>query len=374
MPSMAIDRRRLFGTVLAGLALPPVFAKADVPHTRLYLSARRTKDGAFRVSAFTAQGVRHLDVALPGRGHSFAVRSDGALAVHFARRPGRFARVLDLTGRQVLRDIAAPEGRHFYGHGVFAADGALLYATENDYEAERGVIGVYDASNGYRRLGELSSHGIGPHDMRLLSDGVTLAVANGGIATRPDLPRVKLNLPTMAPSLVYLDRRDGRLLDEVRLAPEFHQLSIRHLAVGAGDRVAIAMQYEGPFGDPVPLVALHRRGEQPLLLEAPRPVLRRMRQYCGGAAFDRTGRVLAISAPRGNRLVFWDALEGRFLSSVGLADGCGVAPTEAPGQFLASSGVGGVIVVEAETGNIRRLVSDFLDESQWDNHMLAADS
>lgn len=372
MPSMAIDRRSLFGALLAGLALPPAFAKADVLPMRLYLGARRTKEGAFRVSAFTAQGVSHFDVALPGRGHSFAVRPDGAVAVHFARRPGRFARVLDLTDRQVLGDIAAPEGRHFYGHGVFAANGALLYATENDYEAERGVVGVYDASAGYRRLGELSSHGVGPHDMRLLSDGVTLAVANGGIATRPDLPRVKLNLPTMAPSLVYLDRRDGRLLEEVRLAPELHQLSIRHLAVGAGDRVAMAMQYEGPFGDPVPLVALHRRGEQPLLLEASRPVLRRMKQYSGGAAFDRAGRVLAVSAPRGNRLVFWDALEGRFLSSVDLADGCGIAPAEAPGQFLASSGVGGVIVVDAASGTSRRLDSDFLDASQWDNHLMAA--
>ena len=189
---------------------------------------------------------------------------------------------------------------------------------------------------------------------------------------RPDLPRVKLTLPTLAPSLVYLDRRDGRLLEEVRLSPELHQLSIRHLAVGAGDRVAIAMQYEGPFGDPVPLVALHRRGEQPLLLEAPRPVLRRMRQYSGGAAFDRAGRILAVSAPRGNRLVFWDAEEGRFLSSVDLADGCGVAPTEAPGQFLASSGVGGVIVVDAASGTSRRLDSDFLDASQWDNHLMVA--
>ena len=373
MRSTAIDRRGLFGSLLAGLVLPPVFAKADTHSTRLYLSARRTGEGAFRVSAFTPQGVSHLDVPLPGRGHSFALRPDGAMAVHFARRPGRFAKVLGLRDRRALGEISTPAGRHFYGHGVFAAEGGLLYATENDYEAERGVVGVYDASAGYQRLGELSSHGIGPHDMRLLSDGVTLAVANGGIATRPDLPRLKLNLPTMAPSLVYLDRRDGRLLEEVRLAPEFHQLSIRHLAVGAGDRVAIAMQYEGPFGDRVPLVALHRRGSKPLLLDAPKAVLRRMRQYCGSAAFDRSGRVLAISAPRGNRLVFWDAEEGQFLSSVELADGCGIAPTEVPGQFLASSGMGGVVAVDAASGTQQRLGSDFLDASQWDNHLLATD-
>ena len=40
--------------------------------------------------------------------------------------------------------IPSIEGRHFFGHGVFSPDGKLLYATENDFEAARGVIGVYD--------------------------------------------------------------------------------------------------------------------------------------------------------------------------------------------------------------------------------------
>ena len=38
-----------------------------------------------------------------------------------------------------------------------------------------------------------------------MSDGRTIAVANGGIATHPDFDRVKLNLATMEPSLVRLD-------------------------------------------------------------------------------------------------------------------------------------------------------------------------
>ena len=40
---------------------------------------------------------RILDLPLPGRGHSFAVRPGGREAVHFSRRPGRFALVLDLA-------------------------------------------------------------------------------------------------------------------------------------------------------------------------------------------------------------------------------------------------------------------------------------
>ena len=281
----------------------------------------------------------HFDLALPGRGHSFALRPRKHEAVHFARRPGRFALVLDLVQGTVARTVETPDGRHFYGHGVYSPDGRLLYATENDFEAERGVIGVYGAERSYKRLGEHRSHGIGPHEIALLSDGETLVVANGGIATHPNLPRVKLNLPTMAPSLCYVDRRSGALRRELVLDPALHRLSIRHLAVGPEDTVAVAMQYEGPAHDRVPLVALQRGGGPLHLLQGPGSVLRAMKNYCGSVCFDPAGGTIAVSAPRGNLVTFWDVGTGRYLSSATVADGCGVAPGARAGEFLASSGL-----------------------------------
>lgn len=289
----------------------------------------------------------------------------------FARRPGTFALVIDLAGGRVIREVRSPEDRHFYGHGVFGPDGRLLYAPENDFEAGHGVIGVYDGGAGYARVGELPSHGIGPHDVRLLSDGETLVVANGGIRTHPDLPRMKLNLQTMAPSLAYVDRRDGRPRRLVPLPAHLHLLGIRHLAVGAGDTVGVAMQYEGPAGDRVPLVGCHR-GDGPLrLLEGPVQVVAAMKQYGGSAAFDRDGRILAVSAPRGNLVTFWDVARGAFLSAVPVPDGCGVAPGPHPGTFLVSSGLGGAVTADARTGRARHLGSAFLAESRWDNHLVS---
>lgn len=374
MHSTGIDRRILLGWMAAGLAAPlvPRLAHAFCAE-RLYLSARAGNDGGFHVSGLNGNGKTAFDLPLPDRGHSFAVHPSQPVAVHFARRPGTFAIAIDVAQGRVLHRIASVESRHFYGHGAFSPDGRLLYATENDFAGERGVIGVYDAANGYRRVAELPSHGIGPHELRLLADGTTLVVANGGILTRPDLPRVKLNIPTMSPSLAYIDRRDGRLLAEARLAPSLHQLSIRHLALGRGGMVAAVMQYEGPKGDLVPLVAVHRRGGEMRLFEGPEPVLQSMKGYCGSAAFDSGGTLLGVSSPRGGVLTFWEAATGRHLSSVAFEDGCGLAAAPEPGAFLASSGTGALSRIDARGGDRRPLPASGPAGARWDNHMACVD-
>ena len=377
---MEIDRRsslRFFAGGLVGPLLPPSLRAA--PAGRIFLSARGGDAGTYWVSGFSAAGAQAFDLPLPARGHSFAVHPDERTAVHFARRPGRFACVIDLARGAIIGGFAAPNDRHFFGHGVFSHDGRLLYASENDFERERGVIGIYDVNDDYRRVGEFASYGIGPHDIRLLSDEKTLVVANGGIQTRPDLPRIKLNLPTMTPSLCYVDRLDGKLLQEIRLGRVLHQLSIRHLAVGNDDTVAIAMQYEGPVGDLVPLVALHRwERAQPARcrdgnlcpLEGPSHILRAMKQYCGGVCFDSSGRVIAVSAPRGHLVTFWDADAGSYLSSARVVDGSGVAPAGRSGEFLASSGRGGVLAIDAWSSTVRPLETAFLKAGRWDNHLV----
>ena len=373
---MGIDRRttlRLLAGGLAGSLLPAPFrAEAAAPDAPLYLSARADTSGVYRVSGFTWDGSSFVELPMPGRGHSFAVRPGGCTAVHFARRPGRFASVVDLTHGTIARTVETPDGRHFYGHGVYSPDGRLLYATENDFEGERGVIGVYDAARGCTRVGELPSHGIGPHEIALLSDGETLVVANGGIATHPDLPRVKLNLPTMAPSLCHIDRQSGALRRELTLDPALHRLGIRHLAVSPDDTVVVAMQYEGPSRDRVPLVALQRGEGRLRFLDGPHSVLRAMKNYCGSVCFDPGGRTIAVSAPRGNLVTFWDVGTGRYLSSAKVSDGCGVAPGAKPREFLASSGLGGVVVIDARSGAARPLAVGGLEAARWDNHLVAA--
>jgi len=369
---MRIARRDVLRLAAGAMAWPltPAAGHASAPD-KLYLSARADPGGGFRVSAFSAQGRKVLDQPLPARGHAFALHPGARTAVHFARRPGRFARVLRLHAGTAAQDFAPPDNRRFNGHGVFSGDGRLLYASENDFDAARGAIGIYDACDGWRRVGELPSHGTGPHDIRLHPDGNTLVVANGGIHTHPDMPRMKLNVPTMQPSLVYLDRRDGRLIARHELDAAYHQLSIRHLALGRDGAVAVAMQYVGPAGERMPLVGIQTGWRGIRLLDTPGHVLRDMKQYTGSAAFDSAGRVLAVSAPRGNLYAFWDAPSGELLSTVSIPDGSGIAPAGARARFLASSGRGGACLVDGRSGVFEPLRSPFLEAGRWDNHLLA---
>lgn len=358
-----LDRRQVTQGLTAGIAaavLPlPLGAEAGAG---LFAAARKQEDGTFSVALFDVDSGDLRSVVLPARGHDVAVRPGGRECVAFARRPGRFA-VAFGPAREPLFFESAPN-RHFFGHGAFSADGRLLYATENDYGKGEGVIGIRDASGGYRQIGEFAAHGVEPHDLLLLGDGRTLVVANGGIRTAPDTGGRELNIDTMRPSLVYLDVATGDLLEEQGLGDGLHQLSIRHLAVADRDTVVFGCQYRGADSDHPPLVGFHRRGEAPALAAAPGGTHAAMKNYVGSVATDSGGGVVAASAPRGGLIAYFDVAIRRFLGASTLADGCGLAPTRHRGAFLLTSGEGWVALSAPETADpdLRRTAF------HWDNH------
>ncbi len=345
-------------------------AAAAAAGARYFVSACAGEGGETLARVVREDGHVVATLPLPGRGHGSARRPGKSEVLVFARRPGHFAVAFDPLSPAPARRIDAPRGHHFYGHGVFSPDGRWLFACENDYDKARGCIGVYDAEAGYRREGELEAYAVGPHEMVLLSDGRTLAVANGGILTHPDKGRRKLNIDSMQPSLAYIDTVSGELLHDHRLAPDLHQLSIRHLAATPDDEVGFVMQYEGPRNRLVPLVGLHRGEEDIFLPEADSSVLRAMRQYCGSAAVDVSGKVLAGSAPRGGRVTFWSMAERSYLGAFELGDSCGVAASGEAGGFLLSSGYGKLVHYNALSGETQALGNPAAAPVHWDNHML----
>jgi len=337
-----------------------------------YLAARKHAD-RFEAVVLGARGEIESTIALEARGHSFAIDAPRQRAVVFGRQAGFFATAFDLQGREPAAALPLPADRHYFGHGVYRDDGHLLFATENDFEAGRGVLGVYDASPGgaYRRVGEFDSQGVGPHEVLLMPDGRTLCVANGGILTHPDYGKLELNLDTMAPSLVYLDLASGAVVDRIALPAHLHRLSIRHLAIAADGAVWFGMQYSGPAADQPPLVGRHRRGQSAAeLFSGPPDVARRLRNYVGSVAVDAAGKVVATSSPVGGLVVYWDADSGACLGSTAIADGCGVAPATERG-FLLSSGEG---VVQQSGPDLPTTEFDRNPGTAWDNHFRRVDS
>ncbi|WP_428522039.1 DUF1513 domain-containing protein [Roseibium sp.] len=368
--------RRGFLSALGGLAALPAFAgsglgasllsSSDAP---LFASAFKKSAGGYGIAVFDDLGQIQAEITLPGRGHGIAVSDTGDCLAAFARRPGTFAIVAWPYSGKPMQTIVAALGRHFYGHGCFSKDGRILFAVENDFASARGVVGVYDVSGEtITRLGELDSHGIGPHEVLLRPDGNVLIVANGGIETHPDHGREKLNLETMSPSVVFLDVKTGDLLAEHRLDKSLHQLSLRHMALDGAGRAWVGGQFEGSKTDTPPLVAVISRDETPVLLDLPGKLMGQLENYIGSVTATIDQSVIATSAPRGGKTLFWNAETGDYLDHQNISDGCGVAPID-QGSFLISDGNGGVSYLSepGERAEILARPAGFA----WDNHMTA---
>lgn len=319
-------------------------------------------DGA---AAIAPDGRHPFALHLPARGHSFAVHPTEDLAVVFARRPGVFAVAFDTVTGTRKAVFESEEGRHFAGHGTFSPDGRLLFAAENKFDTGDGTLGVYDASDGFRKLTELSAHGIGPHDVAVMPDGKTLAVAVGGILTHPQSKRLKLNLATMRPSLALVELQSGRLVEQFVLEGPLHQLSLRHLSVNQDGLVACACQYQGDPEAAMPLLAI--LGADGLkMVDGFRPRAAALGQYTGSVTFDTSGEWLAVSCPKAHRILILDAA-GTIHHEVPVEDGCGIAAQGTPGRFVASGGTGLLVEIDARTGKGQVQVEERL---AWDNHLV----
>lgn len=359
---MAINRRTFLKAAAAASLFGPIrgFASGDAQR---FLSCRKGPGGKHQATLFDSAGDILLDVELPGRGHGIALSPTTRHAVVFARRPGDFMVVIDLVERKVLHRVHSTAGRHYYGHGVYSPTGDILYVTENAFETGAGKIGIYDAVDNYHRIGEFDSHGIGPHELVLMPDGETLAIANGGIRTHPDMPRAKLNLADMRASLTLVDRTSGTKTAEYRTPDDWHQLSIRHLDVAADNRIALALQYEGSKRDQPPLVGLFDGKDAISWLSAPDEIQTRMRNYCGSVAFSDNGQTFAVTSPRGGLITRWRNT-GEFVGTNEQADVCGVAASAQ--SFWFSDGMGQL----RHADNDRLAQPLRFDKTQWDNHLM----
>ncbi|MDX3926685.1 MAG: DUF1513 domain-containing protein [Shinella sp.] len=327
MGTKLIDRRiflKMAGAAWAA-ALSPRAAFALARADAVFASGFRAPDGSFGIATVSEQGEIIDRITLPARSHGMAYSPVTGAAVAFARRPGTFAMIFDTAGNSEPIVISSAENRHFFGHGCFSPNGRMLYASENDYESNRGVVGLYDARDKFRRVGEFETYGIGTHDMTISDDGTTLVIANGGIETHPDFGRTKLNLDHMEPSLVLVDASSGALIEKHVLPAALSQLSTRHVDLDASGGIWFACQYEGPRNDLPPLVGRFAKGEALRFVEMPGEIALSLANYVGAIAVNRRDGLIGLTSPKGGTTVTLDAATGKVIGKEAIRDAAGIA-------------------------------------------------
>lgn len=354
--------RREFLLAGVGAVLLPPIALASPSSVRLLSPVSR----ADRHFAAALDAAEPQLTSLPMRGHGMLVdpkRTNEALVI--ARRPGTHAIKFDLDTGLVLRQWQAEENRHFFGHACYSADGHTLFLTENDIEAGQGVVTVRDADD-FRVLAEYRTHGIGPHELLLMPDGHTLAVANGGIQTLPETGRVKLNRNRIESSLVYLDSRSGHLLGHYPLPTA--QSSLRHLAVAPDGMLAAALQFEGDRNQPgTPLMVFHR-GETALrYANAPQPAWDRMHHYAASVAYDPASGRFALTCPLGDVIACWHA-NGDYAGLIDVPKVSGIALGAHEGFATNESGE----VYRIDLSRMQARLHATFPGMRWDNHLYLA--
>lgn len=338
---------------------------APAPGRAGWLSGFGKDDGSFGLAWIAPDLAVQEVVTTPHRLHGFASHPSRTEICAPARRPGRAVRLWQDAAQDDQAGGAAsagriwrqetPPGRHCGGHAAYTGDGTLLLLAENDYEGERGVIGLYEPTASGQRLGEVASGGVGPHEILPHPDGRHLIVANGGILTHPNTGRAKLNLATMRPRLCLLDPRNGAITAQTEPASEHHQLSLRHLAVTPRGTVLVGAQDQRRPLSGRPLVAVWDPGsaaDRLRWLEAPMGGWQPLRGYVGSVAIDSSGRIAAATAPRGGVAVFWSLEDNRVLGQHHAIDVCGVAPAPAPGEFLLTSGLGQLVRLRVSAAGV----------------------
>lgn len=307
--------RRDFILGLAALLGGPIWARAAALGTgrEVKLAASWQAGGGYQVGVLT-DDVSELKVNaaldVPTRAHGL-VREPGGTLLAVARRPGDWLLRWDRQGTALVWFWSEPR-RAFTGHVL--TDGRRVYTTESDLDTGAGLIGVRDARTLEKRA-EWLTHGIDPHQL-VWDAGGNILVANGGVSTRPESGRVKVELATMDSSLVRLDAVTGETLGQWRL--DDPRLSLRHLAWDAcGDLLGIALQAE--HDDPearatAPVVALFDG-------ETLRPVAasRSLAGYGGDVAWGES--IVAVSCPRAHGVALYGA-NGASRGFVPLPEAC----------------------------------------------------
>jgi len=381
LPLNKINRRRFLrtlGVVSASLPLglsTEVLAKtsnSNIRNHEFLISAQGNDNEHY--------GLGWIDPSIPFsrnltsgfRGHGVAQHPhQPERIIMMARRPGQCGIEMTLPNGHLRERFSNQENREFQGHACFSGDGKILFTSEMDATNGEGKIGRRDAET-FAWLGEFDSYGIEPHELKLMPDGITLVIANGGLLTDTTDGRTTTNLESMNSSLVYINSLTGELIERHKLAES--KASIRHLDVTTDGSVAISMQVQRQaltHQEPIALTAIHRQGQEIVLLDAPETLLLNLQDYIGSVVVHNKERIAAFTSPRGNLALFWHCDTYQLLGYHAFHDVCGITVSHDQRSFILSNSNGELRYIDALTLQEQKQRRLEFNAMRWDNHLLS---
>jgi len=373
-----ISRRRLLQYFSCAAALPAVhvcgLSRADSTDEFWWSAGSDYADGT-GLAGFSGQG-RTSVLATAFRGHGLCAHPLDQRVVMMARRPGYQGVVYSSDGTP-LQFFSSRSDRQFQGHACFSQDGRRLFTAEivvsdDDSLHGRGRIGIRDAET-FTWLGEYDSGGVEPHELKLMPDGESLVIANGGLTPSREDGRENDQRFTMDSSLVLLNSHTGKLTARHTLTEPM--ASIRHLDVAADGTVVVALQVQRQWLNDThvrPLVAVlpADNPESLSLLEAPDNLWLALRDYMGSVVVHPDYRVAAVTSPRGNLVAFWELQQKTFLGYFPLHDVCGISLSAKHDCFVATNSAGDMRFIDPVSLKEIKSLRRHTDAVRWDNHLL----
>lgn len=366
-----LNRREMLLS-LAGLGLLPLACSPEPRKKRLerLWFAAAGLDGPTHGIGFAGPEHRSEVVVTGFRGHD--VTQDPTRLSRFvlsARRPGKRSVAVDLAHPGQLQEIPVEPGFVFQGHGVFNHDASRLYTTEADAETAEGSIGVRDGHS-FKMLARYPTGGLGPHELLLMPDGRSLAVANGGLLKRGEPSLVVYNLDTMDASLSFISLENGQILSQHRV--DEPKASIRHIDVTQDGTVAIGLQMQRKAAGHdhiTPLCGWLRPGAPKIeLFPVPEAYTELLRDYVGSVAITPDGHYAAFTSPVGGICLVWNTQTQKPSGAHAMTDVCGLAVQD--DGFIVSSSTGVVRLLDFNQPK-KALREWVFDHMQWDNHLIS---
>lgn len=358
-----VGSRRAFMTGLISSASLPIKTWADVG-TPKFLSAGKYSNGEYALFGINIDGKVVFEIPVTHRAHAATTHPSIPHAVAFARRPGYFAIIINCLNKSIIKKLIPPKENHFYGHGCYIKNGTILVTTENEIETGKGLLGLWDSELNYRRIGQIASGGIGPHEVKALPNEMGIVVANGGIRTHPKYGRKKLNLEMMRSNISFFDLNYS-LKNKLKLPKEMQLNSIRHLDVSAQGKVAFGTQWQGDQSEIVPLVGYIDQMQTLTLIELNILNQSELKGYIGSVAINGGGSLISATSPRGGISHIYN--NNTLVQKFWKTDICGVASVN--NGFAFTNGSGSFFHISNNNNN--KKIIHTKSKLHWDNHLIS---